>query len=193
LRASPIPPLVLASASPRRLDLLRQVGLEPAEIDPADIDETPAARELPRVYALRMATSKLAAVAPRHPAAVVLAADSVVVCSRRILPKAETEAEARACLGRLSGRRHRVLGAVAVGFPDRTVRTRLVETVVRFKRLEAAEIDDYLHSGEWRGKAGGYAIQGRAARFVDFISGSYSNVVGLPLFETVKLLKPVVS
>ena len=193
MRASPIPPLVLASASPRRLDLLRQVGLEPAEIDPADIDETPAARELPRAYALRMATSKLAAVAPRHPAAVVLAADSVVVCSRRILPKAETEAEARACLGRLSGRRHRVLGAVAVGFPDGTVRTRLVETVVRFKRLEAAEIDDYLHSGEWRGKAGGYAIQGRAARFVDFISGSYSNVVGLPLFETVKLLKPVVS
>jgi septum formation protein len=193
LRASPIPPLVLASASPRRLDLLRQVGLEPAEIDPADIDETPAARELPRAYALRMATSKLAAVAPRHPAAVVLAADSVVVCSRRILPKAETEAEARACLGRLSGRRHRVLGAVAVGFPDRTVRTRLVETVVRFKRLEAAEIDDYLQSGEWRGKAGGYAIQGRAARFVDFISGSYSNIVGLPLFETVKLLKPVVS
>jgi len=193
LRLSPIPPLVLASASPRRLDLLRQVGLEPAEIDPADIDETPAARELPRAYALRMATSKLAAVAPRHPGAVIVAADSVVVCSRRIMPKAETEAEARACLGRLSGRRHRVMGAVAVGFPDGTVRTRLVETVVRFKRLEAAEVDDYLKSGEWRGKAGGYAIQGRAARFVDFISGSYSNVVGLPLFETVKLLKPVVS
>ncbi len=193
MRLSPIPPLVLASASPRRLDLLRQVGLEPAEIDPADIDETPAARELPRAYALRMATSKLAAVAPRHPGAVIVAADSVVVCSRRILPKAETEAEARACLGRLSGRRHRVMGAVAVGFPDGTVRTRLVETVVRFKRLEAAEVDDYLKSGEWRGKAGGYAIQGRAARFVDFISGSYSNVVGLPLFETVKLLKPVVS
>ena len=193
MRASPIPPLVLASASPRRLDLLRQVGLEPAEIDPADIDETPAARELPRAYALRMATSKLAAVTPRHPGAVIVAADSVVVCSRRILPKAETEAEARTCLGRLSGRRHRVLGAVAVGFPDGTVRTRLVETVVRFKRLEAAEIEDYLQSGEWRGKAGGYAIQGRAARFVDFISGSYSNVMGLPLFETVKLLKPVVS
>ena len=193
MRLSPIPPLVLASASPRRLDLLRQVGLEPAEIDPADIDETPAARELPRAYALRMATSKLAAVAPRHPGAVVVAADSVVVCSRRILPKAETEAEARTCLGRLSGRRHRVMGAVAVGFPDGTVRTRLVETVVRFKRLEAAEVDDYLQSGEWRGKAGGYAIQGRAARFVDFISGSYSNVVGLPLFETVKLLTSVVS
>ena len=189
MRLSPIPPLVLASASPRRLDLLRQVGLEPAEIDPADLDETPAARELPRAYALRMAKSKLAVVVPRHPGAVVLAADSVVVCSRRILPKAETEAEARVCLGRLSGRRHRVLGAVAVGFPDGTVRTRLVETVVRFKRLEPTELDDYLRSGEWRGKAGGYAIQGRAARFVDFLSGSYSNVVGLPLFETVQLLK----
>ena len=189
MRPQPIPPLVLASASPRRLDLLRQVGLEPAEIDPADLDETPASRELPRAYALRMATSKLAIVAPRHPGAVVLAADSVVVCSRRILPKAETEVEARACLGRLSGRRHRVLGAIAVGFPGGTVRTRLVETVVRFKRLEPAEIDDYLQSGEWRGKAGGYAIQGRAALFVDFLSGSYSNVVGLPLFEAVKLLK----
>jgi septum formation protein len=189
LRPQSIPPLVLASASPRRLDLLRQVGLEPAEIDPADIDETPASRELPRAYALRMATSKLALVAARHPGAVVVAADSVVVCSRRILPKAETEAEARACLGRLSGRRHRVLGAVAVGFPDGNVKTRLVETIVRFKRLEPAEIDDYLQSGEWRGKAGGYAIQGRAACFVDFLSGSYSNVVGLPLFETVKLLK----
>ena len=191
MRASPIPPLVLASASPRRLDLLRQVGLEPAEIDPADLDETPAARELPRAYAVRMAAAKLAVVAPRHPGAVVLAADSVVVCSRRILPKAETEAEARLCLQRLSGRRHRVLGAIAVGFPDGTVRTRLVETVVRFKRLEPAELDDYLRSGEWRGKAGGYAIQGRAARFVDFLSGSYSNVVGLPLFETVQLLKSV--
>lgn len=191
MRASPIPPLVLASASPRRLDLLRQVGLEPAEIDPADLDETPAARELPRAYALRMAAAKLAAVAPRHPGAVVVAADSVVVCSRRILPKAETEAEARLCLQRLSGRRHRVLGAIAVGFPDGTVRSRLVETIVRFKRLEPAEIDDYLKSGEWRGKAGGYAIQGRAARFVDFLSGSYSNVVGLPLFETVSLLKSV--
>ncbi len=191
MAAPPIPPLVLASASPRRLDLLRQVGFEPAEIDPPDVDETPRLRELPRAYALRMATSKLAAAAPRHPGAVIVAADSVVVCSRRILPKAETETEARLCLGRLSGRRHRVLGAVAVGCPDGTVRTRLVETVVRFKRLEQAEVDDYLRCGEWRGKAGGYAIQGRAARFVDFISGSYSNVVGLPLFETVKLLKQV--
>ena len=185
----PIPPLVLASASPRRLDLLRQVGLEPAAIDPAHIDETPGPRELPRAYALRMAKAKLAAVAGRHPGAVVLAADSVVVCGRRILPKAETVEEARACLAMLSGRRHRVMGGVAVGSVDGTVRTRLVETAVRFKRLEAAEIDDYIESGEWQGKAGGYAIQGRAARFVSFISGSYSNVVGLPLYETVGLLK----
>jgi septum formation protein len=191
LSARPIPPLVLASASPRRLDLLRQVGIEPAKIDPAHIDETPGPRELPRAYALRMAKAKLAAVAGRHPGAVVLAADSVVVCGRRILPKAETEKDTRACLDLLSGRRHRVLGGVAVGAPDGTVRARLIETVVRFKRLEPAEIDDYIVSDEWRGKAGGYAIQGRAACFVSFISGSYSNVVGLPLYETVALLKAV--
>ena len=191
MSAQPIPSLVLASASPRRLDLLRQVGIEPAKIDPAHIDETPGARELPRAYALRMAKAKLAAVACRHPGAIVLAADSVVVCGRRILPKAETAAEARACLGLLSGRRHRVLGGVAVGAPNGTVRARLVETVVRFKRLEPAEIDDYIKSDEWLGKAGGYAIQGRAARFAAFVSGSYSNVVGLPLYETVALLKAV--
>jgi len=189
LRASPIPPLVLASASPRRLDLLRQVGHEPATIDPADIDETPRAGELPRAYALRMALAKLAVVKERHAGALVLAADSVVVCGRRILPKTEVEAEARDCLARLSGRRHRVLGGVAVAAPDGRVRSRLVETIVRFKRLEAAEIDAYLASGEWQGKAGGYAVQGRAAAFVAFLSGSYSNVVGLPLFETVTLLE----
>ena len=193
MRASPLPPLVLASASPRRLDLLRQVGREPAEIDPADIDESPLARELPRAYALRMATTKLAAVAPRHRHAVVLAADSVVVCGRRILPKAETVSEAKACLDLLSGRRHRVLGGLAVASPDGGVRSRLVETIVRFKRLEAAEIQAYLDSGEWQGKAGGYAIQGRAASFVAFLSGSYSNVVGLPLFETEQLLKAAAS
>jgi septum formation protein len=180
--------LVLASASPRRLDLLRQIGLEPDAIDPADTDETPKPAETPRAYALRMAMAKLAVVAPRHPDAVVLAADSVVAVGRRILPKAETEAEARACLALLSGRRHKVLGGVAVGSAGRA-RTRLVETAVRFKRLEHAEIKDYLCSGEWRGKAGGYAIQGRAAAFVSFLSGSYSNVVGLPLFETLGLLK----
>jgi septum formation protein len=135
-----------------------------------------------------MATAKLATVLPRHPQAVVLAADSVVAVGRRILPKAESEAEARACLALLSGRRHTVLGGVAVGAAGR-VRTRLVETAVRFKRLEPGEIDDYVASGEWRGKAGGYAIQGRAAAFVAFLSGSYSNVVGLPLFETLALLR----
>ena len=180
--------LVLASASPRRLDLLRQIGLEPDAIDPADTDETPKPAETPRAYALRMATAKLAVVSSRHPNAMVLAADSVVAVGRRILPKAETEAEARACLALLSGRRHKVLGGVAVG-ANGQARTRLVETAVRFKRLESAEIEDYLQSGEWRGKAGGYAIQGRAAGFVAFLSGSYSNVVGLPLFETLALLK----
>ncbi len=180
--------LILASASPRRLALLRQIGLEPDAIDPANIDETPKPAEMPRAYALRMAMAKLAAVSPSHPDATVLAADSVVAVGRRILPKAETEAEARACLALLSGRRHKVLGGVAVG-ANGQARTRLVETAVRFKRLEGAEIEDYLQSGEWRGKAGGYAIQGRAARFIAFVSGSYSNVVGLPLFETVALLK----
>ncbi|MFI4998502.1 MAG: Maf family protein [Reyranellales bacterium] len=184
-----MPPLVLASASPRRLDLLRQVGIEPAAIDPAHLDETPRPHEEPRAYALRMAEAKVAAVAARHASALVLAADSVVAVGRRILPKAETEQEARACLGLLSGRRHRVLGGLAVAAPNGKVRTRLVETAVRFKRLEPAEIEAYIESGEWRGKAGGYAIQGRAAAFVSFISGSYSNVVGLPLFETVSLLK----
>jgi septum formation protein len=188
---APVPRLVLASASPRRLDLLRQVGLEPAEVDPADIDETPRPHELPRAYALRMAEAKLAAVAGRHPGTLVLAADSVVACGRRILPKAETERDARRCLGLLSGRRHRVLGGIAVRRLDGSVRTRLVETVVRFKRLEKAEIEDYVGCGEWQGKAGGYAIQGRAARFVAFVAGSYSNVVGLPLFETVALLTAV--
>jgi septum formation protein len=165
------------------------VGIEPSAIDPADIDESPRPAEAPRAYALRMAKAKLDVVVLRHPGHIVLAADSVVAVGRRILPKAETEAEARVCLALLSGRRHRVLGGLAVGGRGKAVRTRLVETAVRFKRLEPAEIEAYLQSGEWRGKAGGYAIQGRAAAFVSFISGSYSNVVGLPLFETVTLLK----
>ncbi|WP_300785307.1 nucleoside triphosphate pyrophosphatase [Enhydrobacter sp.] len=182
------PPLVLASASPRRLDLLRQIGCEPAKIDPADVDESPRRGELPRGYALRMARAKLDVVAARHPDAVVLAADSVVAVGRRILPKAEDESTARDCLALLSGRRHKVLGGVAVAAAGR-VRIRLVETAVRFKRLEAAEIDAYVRSDEWHGKAGGYAIQGRAAAFVSFLSGSYSNVVGLPLFEAAALLR----
>jgi septum formation protein len=135
-----------------------------------------------------MAREKFMAVAPRHPGKFVLAADSVVAVGRRILPKAESESVARHCLALLSGRRHRVLGGLAAG-TDTKPRTRLVESAVRFKRLEPREIEDYIASGEWRGKAGGYAIQGRAAAFVNFISGSYSNVVGLPLFETLALLK----
>ncbi|WIM12576.1 MAG: Septum formation protein Maf [Enhydrobacter sp.] len=135
-----------------------------------------------------MARAKLDVVAARHPDAVVLAADSVVAVGRRILPKAEDESTARDCLALLSGRRHKVLGGVAVAAAGR-VRIRLVETAVRFKRLEAAEIDAYVRSDEWHGKAGGYAIQGRAAAFVSFLSGSYSNVVGLPLFEAAALLR----
>jgi septum formation protein len=181
--------LVLASASPRRLDLLRQIGVEPAVVDPAELDESPAPGETPRDYAVRMARAKFDCVAARHPGKLVLAADSVVAVGRRILPKAESADQARACLKLLSGRRHKVLGGVALGRAGGRVQLRLVETAVRFKRLDAPEIDDYVASGEWQGKAGGYAIQGRAARYVAFVSGSYSNVVGLPLFETAQLLQ----
>jgi septum formation protein len=180
--------LVLASASPRRLDLLRQIEITPVEIDPADIDEQPHGRELPADYARRIAVEKLAAVGARHPGRHVLAADTVVACGRRILPKAEDEATARRCLELLSGRRHRVLGAIAIAARDGRCSERLVTTVVTMKRLSAAEIDDYLRSGEWRGKAGGYAIQGRAAAFVRAISGSYSNVVGLSLYDVSAML-----
>lgn len=178
------PSLVLASASPRRHALLEQVGITPDAVDPAEIDETPRRGELPRAYAARMAEAKGRAVAARHPDAFVLAADTVVARGRRILPKAEDEATARRCLGLLSGARHRVHGGVFVAAPGGRTAARLVDTAVTFKRLHAQEIDAYIASGEWRGKAGGYAIQGRAAVFVRRIGGSYSNVVGLPLFET---------
>ena len=181
--------LVLASASPRRLDLLRQIGIEPGLVDPADLDETPLPAEPPRDYALRMARAKFEAIAVRHPDSLVLAADSVVAVGRRILPKAESEQQARACLKLMSGRRHKVLGGVALGRTGGKLQVRLVETAVRFKRLESSEIEEYIASGEWRGKAGGYAIQGLAAKYVVFISGSYSNVVGLPLHETAQMLK----
>ena len=182
------PTLVLGSASPRRLDLLRQVGVEPAAVDAAEIDETPAAGELPAAYAKRMALEKLRAVAARHPGAFVLAADTVVAVGRRILPKPADAAEARRCLRLLSGRSHRVLGAVAVSAGERIVQ-RLVTTRVKFRRLHRGELEAYLASGEWQGKAGGYAIQGRAAAFVPAIQGSYPNVVGLPLCETLALLE----
>jgi septum formation protein len=182
------PPLVLASASPRRLELLRQVGLVPDRIDAADIDEAPRIGELPPAHALRLAEEKAQAVMPRHPGAYILAADTVVACGRRILPKTEDEASARQCLALLSGRRHRVHSGIAVASPDGRLVLRRVDSQVAFKRLSEAEITAYLCSGEWRGKAGGYAIQGRAAALIRWVSGSYSNVVGLPLFETVQLL-----
>jgi septum formation protein len=182
------PSLVLASASPRRLDLLRQIGIEPSVVDPAAVDETPRKDELPRLYAARCAAEKADAVAGRHPGAIVLACDTVVACGRRILPKAEDEGTARSCLTLLSGRRHRVLGGLHVRGPDGRVHARLVETVVTFKRLSPAEIDRYLADGEWRGKAGGYAVQGRAAAFVRSLNGSYPNVVGLPLYEAAGIL-----
>jgi septum formation protein len=181
-------PLVLASASPRRRDLLAQIGRAPAEILPAELDETPLPGETPRALAERLARAKAEAVAKLRPSALVLAADTVVACGRRLLPKAETEHEARACLALLSGRRHHVLGGICLIAPDAKPRVRVSDTVLAFKRLASAEIDAYVASGEWKGKAGGYAIQGRAAAFVRFLSGSYSNVVGLDLYETAALL-----
>lgn len=182
-------PLVLASASPRRRDLLAQAGIVPHSVAAAGIDETPRKRELPRPHAARLAREKAHAVAARYPHAFVLAADTVVAAGRRILPKAGTEAEARACLALLSGRAHRVFTGVALALPGGGLKERMVETRVTLKRLSAAETDAYLASGEWRGKAGGYAIQGRAAAFIPRIQGSYSGVVGLPLAETVALLR----
>jgi septum formation protein len=181
-------PLVLASASPRRRELLAQIGVAPAAVDPADIDETPQPEELPPRYAARLAEAKARAVAARHPGAAILGADTVVACGRRILPKADQPDQARVCLTLLSGRRHRVIGGVCLLGADGQARHRLVTTIVTFKRLSGDEIAAYLASDEWRGKAGGYAIQGHAAAFVKFLSGSYSNVVGLPLFETAALL-----
>jgi len=182
-------PLILASSSPRRLALLAQVAIAPDAVDPADIDERPLPGEVPLRHAERLAVEKARLVAARHPGAFVLGADTVVACGRRILPKAEAEAEARACLALLSGRRHRVHGGVALATPQGRLVCRRATTVVAMKRLTTREIEDYLASGEWQGKAGGYAIQGLAARFVRGLIGSYSNVVGLPLFETVALLE----
>ena len=180
-------PLILASASPRRRELLARLGIAPARIVHADIDETPRKAELPRDYAQRMAREK--ARVAGDPAAFVLAGDTVVAVGRRVLPKAEDEATARGCLELLSGRRHRVLSAVALLAPDGTLRERLSETQVRFKNLSPEEMAAYVAGGEWRGKAGGYAIQGSAEGLIAWISGSHSGVVGLPLFETRALLK----
>lgn len=180
---------MLASASPRRLSLLRQIGLEPDHVEPCDLDETPRPKEQPRELAIRLARAKAALAAASHPGCFVLGADTVVAVGRRILPKAETEAEGRACLELLSGRAHRVLTCVCVVAPDGRDVWRLVESRVRMKRLEQPDIAAYLASGEGLGKAGGYAIQGRAGAFVTELQGSYPAVVGLPLYETVNLLK----
>lgn len=183
-----IPPkLILASASPRRRELLARLGIGPMRIAAADIDETPRKAEVPRSYASRMAREKALAVTDAD--AHVLAGDTVVALGRRILPKAEDEATARRCLELMSGRRHRVFSAVALKSPDGTLRERLSETIVRFKPLSPAEIDGYIGGGEWHGKAGGYAIQGAAEGLIAWIAGSHSGVVGLPLFETRALLK----
>jgi nucleoside triphosphate pyrophosphatase len=181
--------LVLASASPRRLELLARIGLTPDAIVPAEIDETPRRRELPVVYARRMAAEKAAVVAEAEAGALILAADTVVAVGRRILPKAETEEEARAALSLLSGRRHRVHSAVTLIDAGGAARHRLSTSIVAFKPLSEAELAAYLACGEWRGKAGGYAIQGRAEALVRAVSGSHSGVVGLPLYETRALLR----
>lgn len=181
--------LILASASPRRLNLLRQIGVVPTEVCPADIDETSLKGENPSDYALRMAETKARTVAASHSGSFVLAADTVVACGRRILPKAETLEQASACIDMLSGRRHTVYGGICLIASDGKVSVRLVKTTVIFSRLHAADKQKYLDGGEWRGKAGGYAIQGQAALFVREIIGSYSNVVGLGLYETGALLK----
>ncbi len=187
--AAPVQRFVLASASPRRLALLAQIGIVPDAVDAADIDERATKAELPDHHAARLADAKAARVAPRHAGSFVLAADTVVACGRRILPKAEDADTARRCLELLSGRRHRVFGGVVLVDPAGHACRRLVRSDVVMKPLSAEEIADYLAGGEWRGKAGGYAIQGHAATFVRAIHGSYSNIVGLPLFETAALLK----
>ncbi len=179
--------LVLASSSPRRRELLAQIGVAPARIASPDIDETPRKGELPRAYALRMACEKAAAVI-RAEGEAVLAGDTVVALGRRILPRAADAGEVAQCLTLLSGRRHRVFSAIAVVDDEGKLRTRLSETILTFKRLHPAEIATYAASGEGEGKAGGYAIQGRAAMFVRWLAGSHSGVVGLPLAETAALL-----
>lgn len=186
--SAPHPPFVLASASPRRRELLLQLGITPDIIDPPEVDEFPGREELPVHYARRLALAKAAAVARRRPDAFVLAADTVVACGRRILPKADSRDTALKCLQLLSGRRHRVIGGLCISAPDGRHAVRVVTSRVAFKRLSRDEITAYLDCGEWQDKAGGYAIQGRAAGLISWLAGSYTNVVGLPLFEARSLL-----
>ena len=181
------PQLVLASASPRRLDLLTQIGVQPALLCAADLDEPPQKGELPAAYARRIALAKAQAVGARHDG-LILAGDTVVACGRRILPKAETADSASACLRLLSGRNHRVYGGIALITADQKLLVRVVCSKVRFRRLNAADIDACIAAGDWQGKAGGYAIQGFAARYIRYIDGSYSNIVGFSLYDVAALL-----
>jgi septum formation protein len=181
--------LILASSSPRRLSLLADIGIKPHKVIAADIDETPHPRELPRQLAIRLAGQKLAVVAAQEPDVYVLAADTVVACGRRILPKAETAEEVRSCLRLLSGRRHHVYTAVALHTPSGRTLCRSVDSAVTFRQMSESDIDAYVQSDEGIGKAGGYAIQGRAAAYIRYIAGSYSNIVGLPLYDVSNLLQ----
>ena len=180
--------IILASASPRRLELLSQVGIKPDAVIPADIDETLLKGELPHKFAARLSQEKCAKIAAQNPGAFVIAADTVVACGRRVLDKPTDEADARRILRALSGRRHKVYGGICVASPDGKMKSRLCETVVSFRRLSEADIAAYINGKDWERKAGGYAIQGMAATFVKFLSGSYTNVIGLSLYDTVQLL-----
>ncbi|MDC1383761.1 Maf family nucleotide pyrophosphatase [Candidatus Puniceispirillum sp.] len=184
--------LILASSSPRRLELLSQIQIVPEQIIPADIDETPKKNELPAKYAVRMAFEKVAYVSKEmgcgSSSAFVLAGDTVAAVGRRILPKAETDQQAWDCLAAISGRRHRVYGGIALQCPDGSVRTRVVQSYVCFRRLSKVDIDYYIGTKDWQGKAGGYAIQGIASRFIRAIGGSYSNIVGLSLYDVSVML-----
>lgn len=181
--------LILASSSPRRLQLLAQSGIIPEMVDPADIDESPLKREQPHHLALRLAEEKARVVAARHPGKVILAADTVVGVGRRILPKAEDEQTARECLRLLSGRRHQVFTGIAVVDAKGVLRSKIVDARVKFVGLTQADVERYIASKEWDGKAGGYAVQGMAAGFIPWINGSYSTIVGLPMTETFAMLK----
>jgi septum formation protein len=181
--------LILASASPRRIELLAQIGIVPDAVLPADIDETPLKGELPKALCVRLARGKAEKIAAENPGAFVIGADSVVACGRRDFGKAENDDEARKILSILSGRRHKVWGGICVIAPNGKILTRVCETTVSFRRLSAEEMETYIKGRDWEGKAGAYGIQGPAAAFVKFISGSYSNIMGLSLYDIAAMLK----
>ena len=189
MSAATSPQLILASSSPRRLELLQQLSITPSSIDPSNIDETPAPKEKPAEYAARMALEKMQTCRNHHAKHIILAADTVVAAGSRILDKTDQEDEAQKILQRLSGRRHKVYGAICIGTENGRILQRVIQTTVQFKRLSQNEIDTYCASKEWQGKAGAYAIQGLASAYIKYIAGSYSNVVGLSLYDTAQMLK----